>query len=182
MFPQDSDFVLLKLSVYHPMIEADDNARTCTVYGSGMVRVHEPKYTKNAGDYSMTLSMSELDALLSKLAKNGLFEIDEGSLQTGKKAALQKRMEKARKSPGAETVTMVFDAEVSEIRVRLDAFYPSDTSLSIQEDIDRKITWQGAQSDAELYPEIKGISQLAEAERTMKSLMEHQNLENDSHE
>ena len=80
VFSTDSDFVLLRFSVYHPMIDAADNARTCIVYGNGMVRVHVPQYMKNAGDYSMMLSLSELNGLLSKLAKNGLFEIDGGFL------------------------------------------------------------------------------------------------------
>jgi hypothetical protein len=140
------------------------------VYADGTVLVHFPVYMKRSGDYSMQLSPKELERLLSRLRKLGVFDINSGALKLQKEQNLKLKRKLASSKHSGQRVREILDADITEIYVQLNGDTSATPDPSAFGNIRKHIKWYGLRWDAEDFPEMPQLKQLLEAENILEHL------------
>lgn len=73
--------MVLELSYSGGMIQDPDTTPFVRITCQGKVIIHWPRYTKMAGDYTLTLSKKELENLLAIFAQEQLLTMDNANIQ-----------------------------------------------------------------------------------------------------
>ena len=121
---------VLELSYEGGMIQSEDPAAFVRVYGDGRVLIHRPRYMKEAGDYTVTLSQEELEDLLRPFADSRLLTLDEPQLAE-MAAAVQ---------PAAGPVRPTSDhGVVANVQVRLERVRPEGAAAPLA-NVDRRVS------------------------------------------
>jgi hypothetical protein len=168
-FPEDPGFVVLEYHQTMPMLEDADPVPLLRVYGDGRVRVHQPSYRVDAGDYELVLSPGELRQLVRSLADKDVPRTDVAAL------ARSRRVEEERRRAERRELFAVSDATVTHIVMRLETLQPAPGARAL-ENVEQRIEWPNLQSDAERFPELPQIASLAAAEREIRALLERPDL------
>ncbi len=143
-----------------------DRSTTVTVYGDGRVVVHYPPYGQRQGDYTMTLIKAELDELIASMLNKGVIEFDGQAAEAEKQAVLD-----------AQGLGFhVSDADVTTIEVQLASYNPTGEPGQESFDVRRELTFSALQSDANQFPSIQSLVNLAAAERELINLTVDQDL------
>ena len=168
-FPADPEFLLLEYRQTIPMLEESDPEPLLRVYGDGRVRVHQPRYRVDAGDYELVLSPAELRALVRSLIDRGLPGTDTADLARARRALEDRRRAERRE------LFAISDATITHIVLRLESLQPAPGARSIA-NLEQRIAWPNLQSDAERFPELPRIADLAAAERDLRALLDRSDL------
>jgi hypothetical protein len=167
-YARDEDTIVIQLRRDIAMIDEPDPIPLLRVYGNGWVQVHFPKYMKRAGDYGLQLTEAEMTALLSSLAAKGLIHFDQQETHQLRLRAMQQQ--------GTPTRVHRSDEDVTFIEIRLDSYQPADASMPIQHNVRQTIAWSALRSDAQRYPSVEAIQNLAAAVEELEALTEREDL------
>jgi hypothetical protein len=154
-YPRAAGTVVASLTETPGEVAAGDQA-TVHVYGDGRVVVHKPRYTRQAGDYTLRLAPGELDALVQSLADAGILDFDEATVGRAQRAAA------ARGTPGG-TVSFDADATTTTIELRLDRGA-------------RRVSRRGLAAEVRAYPGVTPLRNLAAARDRLRALTERPDL------
>jgi hypothetical protein len=144
-------------------IAATQAAVSLTVYGDGRVTVLRGRGRRDAGQYTLHLSRSELDALVQVLVDGGVPSFDAAAVAHEKRATATRRAAEAR-AAGPVTVHVTSDVATTTIEVRLDQG-------------ERTVVWPGVREDARDHPEIAALQGLAAADAALRALAGDPRLE-----
>lgn len=139
------------------------------IYGDGRVHVHLPRFMKNAGDYQMRLTRNKLSLLVAQLIEKGVLTFSEQTVRAEKNAEIRSRRDTG------QAITLHLDSGSSTIRLNLTAYKTTDADVETT-DLKAEIYWLDLQHDAEQFPKIDALTDLAEAEWILRSLFEHPKL------
>ena len=141
-----------------------DTSTTVTVYGNGRVIVHYPPFGARRGDYEMTLSKAELDELVATLVYNDMVEYDAKAVATERQAI----------TVANNTRFYVADADISTFEIGLTSYSLSGAPTRIN--VQRQVTVSALQAEAQQFPGIQSLVDLAAAERHLLKLVSNANL------
>lgn len=160
--------LIVKLTESAGEMDPSEGSPSIAIYGDGRVVVHRPAYMKNAGDHVFRLSSAELDGLVASLAAKRLPDFDADGVRAAKRSALQAPLA----ARGAEPVRLraVYDAPTTTIEIHLTA--PSRAASGAPAAVDRTIAWYGVKADAEQFPGIPSLQDLAAARAELLTLMQ----------
>jgi len=137
----------LTLSVTAAEVRTADRTLSVQVGRDGCAVIHRPAYYKEAGDFRLQLSLTELSGLRQKVAP---------TLQTTDAAKLQQLLTRAdtaralerTASQAAQQRFQVMDADTYTLATRSDV-------------VNSKLTWNGLLAYAEHYPEVAELQHLS---------------------
>jgi hypothetical protein len=144
------------------------------IYKDGRVRVFFPKYMKRAGHYMLHLSDYELDRLIGSLANKGLMEFNAEEVRAEKKQRDRQRMDEVLAEGLQPTFYYTTDDTKTVIEIDVDDYRPRGSRTTVH--VQKQIVWRNLQWDAERYPDVKAIQDLAAATRELKALTEREDL------
>ena len=145
------------------------------IYGDGSVRVHFPNYLKRAGDYKLQLSQTEMETLLASLIEQqGLMGFDPLAAMRQKEEIAQQATTAAQQARAQGSISKLMDGDTTVIEIHLDSYTASDGITTT--DLTKKISWYGLQWDAQQYPGVQTLKNLAAAERELLSLCQREDL------
>jgi hypothetical protein len=163
-YSDDSNTVVVRYSRTPGEIEAPDSSTTATIYGNGRVIVHYPPYGTRKGDYQTNLSAAELDALISNLLDKDVMAYDAQDVANQKQEIMQD-----------ENIGFyIGDADISIIEIKLASYNPQ--GLPNRYDVREKISVSALQAQAQRFPSIHSLVNLAAAERQFLDLISSDNL------
>ncbi len=114
----------------------------------------------------MTLIKAELDELIASMLNKGVIEFDGQAAEAEKQAVLD-----------AQGLGFhVSDADVTTIEVQLASYNPTGEPGQESFDVRRELTFSALQSDANQFPSIQSLVNLAAAERELINLTVDQDL------
>ena len=147
------------------------------IYHDGEIRVHLPRYTKNAGDYSMQLESLEMTQLIQLLHDKGVFTFDPVYVQKCKhdinsKAAQALAMGK----PSAELMYHS-DPETLKLEVRIDPLLLDMEEKVFSSPAQCSITWLGLRADVQRYPSLSEIQNLDAVIECLRAFCSHERLQ-----
>jgi hypothetical protein len=161
------DGVIVEYSQVFPQIAGADRGPRMRIHGDGRVEVHYPAYMKRAGDYQLTLTAEELDALVASLIEQGLMEFDA-------------QAELSRAHDGADpegVISTVADAATTIIDLRLQRHAPGNTDAPATRTVRKRIVWRSPDETAETASDGAAVQKLGAAERELLEVMERADLE-----
>jgi hypothetical protein len=168
-FSRDAETVVIQFSERPHLLRDPDPGPSLRIYGDGRVEVHRPAYMQPAGDFTLTLSPEDLNALVESLVSRRLVDFDADRVRGQTRAA-----ERTFRAAG-RPLHAVFDDVVTTIEFRLEVYRPG--SGPVQRDVHKKISWSTLRADARRYPQLEEIQDLAFAQRELMQLMQHPDLE-----
>lgn len=139
------------------------------IYGDGRVEVRER--------YGLRLTDKEMRDLLSSLSDKGVFHFDAKAIKRRKAEVKIARRRQARDTGVPEKFQVVADGSTTVIEVRLNSYTPSGGEEVIQKNFHQEIRWYEVQVDAEWYPEIQQLRDLAAAEKELLALTTRKDLQ-----
>ncbi len=167
-YRRTADALIVRLTEMPGEMDVSEGSPTLEIYGDGRMVVHRPAYMRNAGDRTLRLGAAELDELLASLADKGIPTFDAEQARAAKRGALQARL--ARRTGGeAVSLRYVADAPTTVIEIHLDGYRAAGARAASP--VDRTISWYGVAADAEQYPAIDAIRDLAAARAELLQLM-----------
>jgi hypothetical protein len=173
-YSPDPGTVLVSFREVLPEFADQDLTPLIRIYGDGRVVVFHASYMKQAGQYEMMMSRSELDALLLQLAPV-LMDFNMEDVQSQKKAADELLWASASK---LEDVVLFYDsdAEISVFHMNIDAYMPDGVQgIKISKpELDR--SWRGLRFDTRDYLGIEQIQSLMQAEILLRELAKRNEL------
>jgi hypothetical protein len=144
---------MLSYELTHDMLRTDDHF-SVVMYDDGLALVHYPVHMEKAGDYSVELSPSEVQAIRLLLEHPLVQEFDPGQV------GAQKRH---------------IDEQSEELfAISDDSYSTFDIGIPGAE---KSVRWANLEVDAERYPEIGVFRKLADIEAELLQLAEHPNAE-----
>lgn len=156
------DALIVKMTEVAGEMDASAGSPSVAVYGDGRVVVHRPAYLQDPGDRVFRLSAAELDALVASLVAKNLPDFDAEGARAAKRSALQARL--AARAAGPVSLRAVLDAPTTVIELHL-------TSPGRAAGVDRTISWYGVRADAEQYPDVVALRDLAAVRAELLELM-----------
>lgn len=168
-FPPHPDFLVLRYDLSHDMIAEQDPEPLLRIYGDGRVLVHYPSTMKKAGDYELVLTQGELRQLLLLLADRNIPGLDVAALRR------ERREAEARQRAQQGLLFAISDDTVTHLEIHLERYQPPGGAPAVS-NLDRSIEWRNLHSDAERFPGIRGIQDLAAAESEIRELLERPDL------
>lgn len=129
------------------------------VYSDGRVVRHVPVGFKHPGDYESRITLDEVTALVQSLSERGVLGFDSRSAQL--------RKGEIDRAQGLRHYRS--DPTTIEIEVRLASYAPG-TGVAPTADFAQTVSWTGLQFDAERYPDLTQIQNLAASFRLLEEL------------
>lgn len=164
-----ADALIVKLTEAPGEIDVSQGSPSVAIYGDGRAVVHRPPYMKNPGDHAFRLSTAELDRLVASLVAKNLPGFDGEGARAAKRHALQTRLA-ARSATEPVSIRVVHDAPTTVIELHLTTSARAATGAPTA--VDRTISWYAVQADAEQYPDVAAIQDLAAARAELLLLMQ----------
>jgi hypothetical protein len=185
-YPQDPAAVVVSLTEELGALEVLDPGPSLRIYGDGRLVVHYPEYMTRAGDYELWLNRAEMGTLLRSLLARRVVEFDAAAVRRTKRDVIAaRRAAAAARTPGqgegGAVMHATFDASTTRIELRLDRYRPAppDGAAAVQAEernVAKAIVWYGLRADAEHYPEIVEIQDLAAAHGELRALFDRTDL------
>ena len=173
-YAQEPNTPVVSLSRTSGEVGDPDPIPLLRIYGDGSVRVHFPNYLKRAGDYKLQLSRTEMESLLASLIENGLMGVDPQAATRQKQEIAQQATTAAQQARTQGSVSKLMDGDTTVIEIHLDSYTASDGITTM--DLTKIISWYGLQWDAQQYPGVQTLKNLAAAERELLALCEREDL------
>jgi len=152
-FARDAGTVVASYREILGEVGETDAGPSVQVYGDGRALLHFPRYMSRAGDYSVQLSPSELDGLVSSLVDKGLVDFDATAVRSAQRQAA------AAKLSVAPTVLVIADATTSVLEIRVERGA-------------KRIVWNALREDARQYPNVSALQNLAAAAQQLRGLLD----------
>ena len=158
--------MVLELRYSGGMIQDPDATPFVRITCQGKVLIHWPRYTKMAGDYTLTLSKKELESLLAIFAQEQLLTINNANIQ-----AMAARVQAEGPSEISEDhgVTTTVD-------MRFERVAPADPTGTPLINIDRQMSLPAAAVAASARAPIAPLQNLAAGIREIEALAERPDL------
>lgn len=172
-----ADNLVLEYHVAFGELAAGESLPRLRVYGNGRVRVHNPPFMKNAGDYELWLSEQEMDELIASLVEKGVLDFDESRVKAAKKQRIEARRYEEVQAGQGMILTHTADADVTTVGIFLDRYERAGRALPARRNLAKRIAWRNLAADAREHPNIPAIVQLAAAAAEMSRLAENKHLE-----
>ena len=150
--------VILELRTEIGMIAEAEKGPVITIFGDGTVEAYYPFYMKRAGVWRAQLSASELDTLVTDIARSGVLDFDAVFLR-------EEKQDLARDKSAAGELRHISDGEWTDLRVnlRLD-------SDSTSAPLTRQIRWYNLDWDIREHPELVELQSLMDATVRLRDL------------
>ena len=169
-YAAESDDLVIQLSRDVGILD-EDPTPLLRVYGDGTVRIHFPVYMRRAGDYTLQLDPSELQALVGSLVDGGLIDFSPEATRARMRGLAAAR--RAQAAPGQpRELTSRSDETTVSIEIRLRRYVPPVGAA--RGDVTARIVWTGAQGDAADFTTLGTLQALAAAERRLLALTERE--------
>lgn len=165
--PTDPGVPVISYSETPELLGNPDRTPRVQVFGDGLVWVHYPVYMKKAGDYQMQLSRDQLLGLLREVEP--LIDFDKQAVSQARHMAGQARIARS---------GMLFyrsDSLLEEIELNLASYQASQGAPARA--IEQKYSWTDIRIEAQDFPEISELQDLDRARRSIRALLDSQNLE-----
>lgn len=173
-YSDDPATLLISFREIFPELAEQDPTPLVRIYGDGRVVVFHPFYMKQAGQYEMMLSRSELEDLILQLTPV-LMDFDPLVVKKQKKA-LDDQLLASVSETNKVTLFHDADAEISVFRVNIDAYRPAGTTGQQVTAPDLELSWRGLRFDARDYLGIAPVQALMDAEITIRALTSRDEL------
>jgi len=148
-----------------------DPGPSVEVYGDGRVVVRIPAYMRRSGTHVTELDANELEKLVADIAASGAVDFDAEAADAARTEVRAKRALARRGAVGpAPEIHSATDPTTTVIETRL------TPDSRRREHAPRVARWAGLRNDAELYPEVKELRELAVAEQRLRALMRRNDL------
>ena len=167
-YSDDPATLLISFREIFPEFAEQDPTPLVRVYGDGRVVVFHPCYMKQAGQYEMTLSRTELDDMVLQLAR-ALVNFDPQVVKQQKKA-LDDLLLASASETNEVTILHDSDATISVFRANLDSYLPAGNTGQQLFAPDLERSWRGLRFDARDYLGIEPIQRLMSAETALRAL------------
>lgn len=174
-YSRDPGTVVASYRVDVGELAGDDSGPSVDVYGDGRVRVHVPRYRKDAGDFTTRLSEAEMNNLMTTLVANGLLTFDAAAVKQSVREARQ-----GRGAGAAEVLSESTDPSITtiELRVRSNtAGTGGAPAAGGGQDVSKTVRWVGLEGDAQQYEDVAAIRNLGAAADRFKALMQRGDLQ-----
>ncbi len=173
-YSHDPGTVLVSFREVFPEFADQDPTPLIRIYGDGRVVVFHAAYMKQAGQYEMMISRSELEQLLFQLT-TALMDFDKEEVKNQKKATDELLWDAA---TDLEDLVIFHDsdAEISVFQLNIEAFLsggPRGKTIS-KPRLDR--SWRGLRFDARDYLGNESIQALMQAELSLRELSRRDEL------
>lgn len=162
-----SEPVIVYHNVVH-MLKNRDEQPMLKIYGNGLVQVHHPVYTNNAGDYEMQLSQQELGELLESLSDDGLMAFDDAKVKQKKKD-----MDRIKSQRGE--LYYISDSVTTEIQINLKKYKPANSAIN-HTNFKKRIRLKDIEQDLKQYKSIDEIQKTGKGINKLKSLLSRNEL------
>jgi hypothetical protein len=173
-YSQDPGTVLVSFREVLTEFADQDPTPLIRIYGDGRVVVFHAAYMKQAGQYEMMMSRTELEALLLQLTPV-LMDFNNEDVQSQKKAA-DELLWAAATDPEDLVLFHDSDADISVFHMNIDAYLPGGAQgITISKPkLDR--SWRGLRFDSRDYLGIESIQDLMQAELSLRELTKRDEL------
>ncbi len=145
--------VLLDYQREISMLEEADNSVNVKLYADGTVEIHYPFFMRLAGDYRFQLSAGETNQILQTLQQLGVDRFDAPAVKQAL-ALEQSAAHEALRLPG-QSIRIITDPEITRLSIAATA---ADLNRSTND-----FSFIGVRSNAELYPQVTALTDLATA-------------------
>ncbi len=150
------------------MLEEADNSVDIKIFSDGTVQVHYPLFMRRAGDYRYQLNSDELDNILQSLRQLGVDEFNAAA--TRQALAQQQALALEAAQTGGGSMRIVTDPETTRVRIA--------TSLIASVDVsEHAFSFSGVRHQAEIYPQITALGELASALNILDILATDQRMQ-----
>lgn len=169
-YDRSGESVVLRYQEVIGGLAAEDPGPRVEVFGDGRVLVHYPDYMKQAGTYETRISPAEVDALIAEAVAGGVVDFDRAATEAAvNEAQAQQRL---RKRASGETILIdVSDPSTTVIEATVIPVGGKRAAKTVG-----SARWTGLARDAERYPEVKSLRDLAGVEKKMRGLMQRDDL------
>lgn len=179
-------------------LQVEDNAQWVKVFHDGRVSVHIPAFKRGGGDYTLQMTPGEVEELVRFSLEQGVATFDSSKVKEQKSEVIRRFRDGQRARPevgvdateapadsGTEArgereqdpgLRAVFDAPTTVLEVHLEEYRPGPAKGSLGGALDRRIQWYALQWDAEWFPEVEALTQLAEVEQRLRGFLKRPDL------
>ena len=147
------------------MIAYDQDRPRVQIFGDGRVLVHQPVYMKDAGDYEMRLSETELNLLINAFSNNGMMDFDRNSIAVKKKDYVN-RMQRL-----TGRFRHISDTVTTRVDIRLKSF-KADRQAAQLEAFSKTFSHDNIEQDARYFSGIAEIQKAAASVQSLRTLMD----------
>jgi len=173
-YSRDPGTVLVSFREVLPEFADQDATPLVRIYGDGRVVVFHAAHMKQAGQYEMMISRSELDALLLQLTP-ALMNFNAEDVRRQKRAADELLLASASSS---KDLVLFYDSDagISIFHMNIDTYSPDGPQGMIISRPDLDISWRGLTFDSRDYLGIEQIQALMQAETSLRELTRRDEL------
>jgi len=161
---------VIEYTLVHSLLVDNDPVPLLRVYGDGRVEVHRPVYMKNAGDFAMQLTPTELNVLLQSLATDGIMDFDAATTRT------ERQQLDAQQRSLTGKLYAVSDATDTVITVRLGA-YRGSPAAPLLTNLQQQLRWANLEQDARRFPAADRLTRAAAGAQRLHALIRHPSLQ-----
>jgi hypothetical protein len=152
-------------------LAADEPGPSVEVYGDGRVVVRYPAYMKQAGAYTTQIAPEDVAALVEEAVGAGIVGFDRAATAAAVQQAESARTAAQKRSGKPVILSDVSDPPTTVIEATL---LPEPGKRSAKTVASAR--WTGLARDAERFPEIETLRDLANVEKQMRGLMQRNDL------
>jgi len=171
-FDRSGATVVLRYQEIIGALAADDPGPSVEVFGDGRVVVRYPAYMKAAGVYTTQIALAEVEAMVAEVVDAGIADFNHDAVARELRQAQAARAAAAQPRASQGTiVTYVSDPSTTVIEAHLQPEPGKRSSKKVA-----AARWTGLAGDAEKYPEVETLKDLAGAEQRLRALMQREDL------
>jgi hypothetical protein len=175
-YAREANKIILQYTLMISEIKAQEPTPLLRIFGDGTVKIHFPMYMKRAGDYYLKLSEQELEALVSFLDENGLFDFDAPKIRQLKNEKLRELHAESIKNDLESVLVKTLDADTSIFIYNVEQYVTDHNGSSRVMPRRAEIAWRGLKTDANRFSDIKALTGLAAIEEKLKNIIEREDL------
>jgi hypothetical protein len=165
---------VISLEYHANEVAEGDGEPRLRIYGDGTAVIHYPAYMKKAGNYMLQLTNQEMVGLFQAILKSGILAFNRGWVEQRKAQIEEKR--RAQETGEPAMLYEVADADIVQVVCRLKRYAPQGFRAGAQTDFEKRIVYEGLQTDVERYPQIGALKGLRTIEQLLLSLTQRKDL------
>ena len=165
--PTSPNQLVLSFTYEHEMLADPDPTPLMQIYGDGRVQIHFPVYMQRAGDYEVQITPPELHQLLRSWANTGVLDFDSQAVKEARRQEVERRARRGELFHISDATHLVID-------VHLDWYRPG-AGPQIN-NFQKNIRWSNVQQEAEQFPGLPALQNLAAAEEQLRSILQRDDL------
>lgn len=174
-YDRSGNTVVLRYQEHVGALAADEPGPSVEVYGDGRVVVRYPAYMKQAGVYTTQIAPEDVAALVDEAVGAGIVGFDRAATAAAVQQAETARSAAQKRSGKPVILSDVSDPPTTVIEATL---LPEPGKRSSK--VVASARWNGLARDAERYPEIGTLRELANVEKQLRGLMQRSDLRPES--